>query len=73
MAAKLAKRALVVRKRTERLIQQLEQEKPFVEKPVTIRIPQYGVPNRKMVNVESLSFSYGENEVIKEASVKRRY
>jgi len=69
MAAKLAKRALAVQKRTERLIGELECEKPFVEKPVNVRIPKYGVPKRKMVMVESLSFSYGENEVIKEASV----
>lgn len=69
MAAKLARRALAVQKRTERLIGELEFEKPFVEKPVTVRIPKYGVPNRKMVMVDSLSFSYEENEVIREASV----
>ncbi|HDP78535.1 MAG TPA: ABC-F family ATP-binding cassette domain-containing protein [Mesotoga infera] len=69
MAAKLARRALAVQKRTERLIGELECEKPFVEKPVTVRIPKYGVPNRKMVMVDSLSFSYEENEVIREASV----
>lgn len=69
MAAKLAKRALAVQKRTEKLIGELKCEKPFVEKPVNVRIPKYGVPNRKMVMVESLSFSYGENEVIREASV----
>ena len=69
MAAKLAKRALAVQKRTEKLIGELKCEKPFVEKPVNVRIPKYGVPKRKMVMVESLSFSYGENEVIREASV----
>jgi ATPase subunit of ABC transporter with duplicated ATPase domains len=69
MAAKLAKRALVVRKRKERLVQQLEQEKPFVEKPITIKIPQYEVPNRKMLNAERISFSYGKKNIFREVSL----
>lgn len=69
MAAKLAKRAHAVRKRKDRLVQQLEQEKPFVEKPITIKIPQYEVPNRKMLNAERISFSYVKKSVFRGVSL----
>ncbi len=69
MAAKQAKRALAVQKRTEKLIGELRETKPFVEKPVSFSKSDYSVPKRKMLGAEGVAFSYGDERVLLEATL----
>lgn len=69
MAAKQAKRALAVQKRTEKLIGELRETKPFVEKPVSFSKSDYSVPKRKMLGAEGVAFSYCDERVLLEATL----
>lgn len=62
-AAKLAKRAKAVQNRSRKLIEELKEKKPFVEKPVEIKLPSYIVANRRLLSSTNLSFSYGNKAV----------
>ncbi len=69
-AAKLAKRAIESRKKAEKLIGELKDKKPFVEKPISISFPAYEVPNKIVVDASRVSFSYGDNVIFKEATMQ---
>jgi len=64
MAAKQARRAMAVQKRTGKLIDELKERKPFVEKPLSFSLSDYTVSRRKMVSAEDISFSYETDEII---------
>lgn len=68
-AAKLAKRARAVELRKEQLIDDLQSERPFVEKRFMVSFPDYRVTNRKLVSAEGLYFSYGDNRVLKDVNL----
>jgi ATPase subunit of ABC transporter with duplicated ATPase domains len=69
MAAKQARRAMAVQKRTGKLIDELKEKKPFVEKPLSFSLSDYTVSRRKMVSAEDISFSYEADEIISGAFV----
>ena len=58
MAAKMAARAKAAQKKAEAEIRRLEETKPFVSKPVRLRLPEYEVRTRNVVSLEEVSFEY---------------
>lgn len=66
-AAKQAKRALTIQRRTQKLIEELKEKKPFVEKPLVFAQSSGTTARRKMVRAEDLTFSYGGETVVTRA------
>ncbi len=69
-AAKLAKRAVESRKKAEKLIDELREKRPFVEKPISISFPAYEVPNKVVVDANHFSFSYGNSAMLSDATIQ---
>ncbi len=71
MAAKMAARAKAAQQKAEKEIARLEKTKPFVPKPVKLRLPEYEVRNRNVFTFEDTGFRYGQEsapEVLREIS-----
>ena len=58
LAAKMARRAKAVNRRTERQMEQLQREKPFVPKKVRMAFPEYEVRHRPVFSLAGVSFAY---------------
>ncbi|AKI97819.1 ABC-F family ATP-binding cassette domain-containing protein [Kosmotoga pacifica] len=69
-AAKLAKRAKAVQKRTQAMIRELKEKKPFVEKPIEIELPQYEVSSRKVISATGLSFAFGTKTLFRDVNLE---
>lgn len=67
-SAKLAKRAKVVEKRANEMLEEFKDTKPFVEKALKIELPEYRVDNKGVVDAKEISFSFGNKEVFKKVS-----
>jgi len=72
MAAKMAARAKAAQKLAEKEIAKLRAAKPFVPKPVVLRLPQYEVRHRTVFSLENVSFAYEgvtNGEILREISL----
>ena len=58
-AKKMMSRAKAVEKQLERKREELEEQRPWIEKPIKLDWPRSEVDNRLVVRVENLSASYG--------------
>ena len=58
MAAKMAARAKAARAKAAKEIERLKQTKPFVPKPVQLRLPAYEVRHRSVCSLEEVGYSY---------------
>jgi len=65
---KLAKRAAATQRRTERMIEKLKKEKPFIEKKLNLSFENYSVANRLVFRLENVSKSFGEKIVLNSIS-----
>ncbi|HPR96616.1 MAG TPA: ABC-F family ATP-binding cassette domain-containing protein [Thermotogota bacterium] len=63
-AAKIAQSALVYSAKKQKMIKELEEKRPFVEKPVKINCPEYDVPNRRFIDMDNCSFGYAGGEIL---------
>jgi ATP-binding cassette subfamily F protein 3 len=57
-AAKMAARAKTAQAKADKEIERLAAAKPFVPKPVQLRLPEYEVRHRTVCSIEDLSFAY---------------
>ena len=69
-AAKLAKRAKAVQKRSQKMIEELKDKKPFVEKIIEIELPMYSVPARRLLSAFELNFAYGNRNVLRNVGLE---
>jgi len=65
-AKKIAKSAKGYALQKNKLIEDLKEKKPFVEKPVKLNIPQYTVETRKFVDCVDCRFGYTLDEILLE-------
>lgn len=63
-AAKIAQSAMAYSAKKQKLIKELEEKKPFVEKAVKINCPAYEVPNRLFIDVEDCTFGYDKQHLL---------
>ena len=67
-SAKLAKRAIAVMRRTEKLIKEYENEIPIYEKPLKMEFPAYEVRNRSVFRCSEMNFSYGDKIILNDVN-----
>ena len=65
-AKKIAKSAKAYAGQKNRLIEDLKDKKPFVEKPVKLNIPPYSVETRKFIDCVACRFGYVPDEILLE-------
>ena len=65
-ASKRMKRAKAIQRRIERKVEDLEQEKPWIEKEIALAFPPYGVDNRLVARLERVSKGYPGNRLFKD-------
>ena len=63
-AKKIAKSAKAYAVQKNRLIEDLKDKKPFVEKPVKLNIPPYLVETRKFIDCVACTFGYSPDEIL---------
>ncbi len=68
-SAKLAKRAKAVEKRANEMLKELKETKPFVEKALSIEVPEYIVDNKGVTDAKEISFSFSDKEVFKKVNL----
>lgn len=56
---KMAKRAVIARKRSEQEQKRLEEIKPFIPKQVDLQFPSLEIKRRRVFSLEEISFRYG--------------
>lgn len=62
-SAKLAKRAKVVEKRANEMLNELKETRPFVEKALSIEVPKYNVDNKGVTEAKEISFGFPDKEI----------
>jgi ATP-binding cassette subfamily F protein 3 len=67
-AAKLAKRAKAVEKRIEQAERIEKVEKPFEEKKISLRFPEFKESSKAVLSVSELAKSFGEKELFSDLS-----
>ena len=64
LAVKVMKSAKAMEQRLERQKAELESEKPWTEKPVALQFPAYDVGRRRVVRLEDIYKTYGDQTVL---------
>lgn len=65
-AKKIAKSAKAYGVQKNRLIEDLKDKKPFVEKPVKLNVPPYNVETRKFIDCAACHFGYTPDDILLE-------
>ncbi len=72
LARKMMKRSKAVEGRMQKKTEELEQEKPWIEKEVALSFPEYPIANRSVAALENVSKCYGENVVLTNLTLSLR-
>lgn len=69
-AAKLAKRAKMVERRQQQMVEQLQAEKPFVEKRLNLSFADYTVTKRELLTAQNLTKQFVNRTIFADISLE---
>ncbi len=63
VAAKLMKKSIAARNKTDKALKKLKEENPIIEKKINLKFEEYSVPNRHMISAENISKTFKDKKI----------